>query len=545
MVKTKNVKNVKPEMLVNFEKRFKEHKTLELFFREAALLKMENRPDAPRTDGVDFPLVSLIAQYGPWNQTERVYDKFRVHGNVLRPLKETYNTRNGISVIVRKSSVLYTPEDYAGHGSTQLQLDIPLYFVDESGSGNVWKADCTCTGYSAAVKDINYNAEYSCPVECTNIKFSGWKKFRKLEIAFFESQVLNPEEAVYEAVSLFFSPQALDFFLKEGFQSTSKRSAVLMLMAPELEQLSKAGYAFAGEVIRRLTGRDRLRGDESAWLERFNRLVQPGRNLKEIFKTSKAVYSLLKDEKDLKLWDEYRKFDKFGRIPAAALRDFYESDAWTDPRDLAEYQKILSAEYKGKRVFTFETLGNYLGRLDQYEAISPAEALPILRDYLQMCRQLEMAPKIDGDSLKREHDIAARLCREKRDEKMAKAMEGACESLSRFDYEERIFLIRGVKSYDDLLDEAKQQHNCVASYSYAISKGKSMIYFLREKGRPDKSFVTVELEIVGGVPYIRQKYMAFNRPVRNKAVTEFLARWLNVVKIRIAEESGINVIKTA
>lgn len=104
-----------------------------------------------------------------------------------------------------------------------------------------------------------------------------------------------------------------------------------------------------------------------------------------------------------------------------------------------------------------------------------------LADYLSMCNQLGMEPKIDGDSLKREHDIAARNVRNHRNKEMAEKFEKAKGLRETFYYEDEHFLVRGVRDYDDLIDEANQQHNCVASYAQNIIDGKSLIYFVRDK----------------------------------------------------------------
>lgn len=525
----------KPEELVRFENEIKISLTIEKFAKEA--LRITERANELGT----APLAVLVrcpaVMCRPLSAM-RIYDYFCVAGNNLVPAPEKLTVTDplspGLPIMIERS-------DYnIGRSTNTLYLMSILYYVDKTGT--VWKCSLTGVGIAAALKNYNYGCTESVPFGIEKLEFSGWRKVKKLETDFYESQVLSScaaNKSVQERTAAALGPYAIKFFEEHGFKMARRRDCVLALLAPELEQLSKAGYAFADEMIDVLASK--RYSYTAATMESFNRLVQPGRNLKEIFKTSKAVYSLLKDEVKLKVWDEYRKFDKFGRIQPAAMRRFYESGEWIDDRELSEFQKILGAKYRGKTVFTFESLENYLHRLDQYEAISPIEALPILRDYLQMCKQLEMKPKIDGDSLKREHDIAARLCREKYDERMSEKMEKACEDLSRFNYEEKLFIIRGVKSYDDLLDEAKQQHNCVASYAELISRGKSFIYFLRQKSAPNKSFVTVEIEIAENMPYIRQKYMAFNRPVRNKAATEFLNRWLKVVRNRIADSE----IKTA
>ncbi|WP_080678410.1 PcfJ domain-containing protein [Ruminococcus albus] len=76
---------------------------------------------------------------------------------------------------------------------------------------------------------------------------------------------------------------------------------------------------------------------------------------------------------------------------------------------------------------------------------------------------------------------------------------------------------------DDLLDEATQQHNCVASYAQSIAEGRSLIYVMREKKAPEKSLITIEL--TPKTHKIRQKLLAYNCPIRNKAQTEFIERW--------------------
>lgn len=105
---------------------------------------------------------------------------------------------------------------------------------------------------------------------------------------------------------------------------------------------------------------------------------------------------------------------------------------------------------------------------------------------------------------------------------------GSLEDLRKYDYAEDVFFVRGIRSYDDLLDEANQQHNCVASYGSAISSKRSLIYVLRERRNPDKSLVTIELSPDGMT--VRQKYMAFNRPIHNKAITDFIDRWSDYVR---------------
>ena len=82
----------------------------------------------------------------------------------------------------------------------------------------------------------------------------------------------------------------------------------------------------------------------------------------------------------------------------------------------------------------------------------------------------------------------------------------------------------------ELLDEAKQQHNCVASYSNAIGERRSLIYVMRAVSNPNRSIATVEIDPQESV--IRQRFLAYNQPIREKEKTDFLDQWIKLVTER-------------
>lgn len=301
------------------------------------------------------------------------------------------------------------------------------------------------------------------------------------------------------------------------------------IVAPWLETLEKAGYKFAEYILR-----NRISSLATSSIDCLNRLTTAGSKPKDILKTTKAVYLTLKEEQRLKTWDAFRRIANGPSITDDSIRMAYERN-WNE-RNLEMVASVLAARYEGKPVFSWTSLVNYLGRLDMYEALCDSEALPILRDYLHMCSTLNMEPRIDGDSLKREHDIAARMVRERRDELRKKKLdnyvlnqdrkisEGKDTKLARLDYSEGLYTIRRIRGYDDLQDEALQQHNCVAGYADRIAEGRSHILVMRETAHPDKSLITVELS--PDFRQIRQKYLAYNQPVRSRSQSEFLERWM-------------------
>ena len=343
------------------------------------------------------------------------------------------------------------------------------------------------------------------------LKASKWRQCTRL--LFRYSQMQSNEEI--SNILLRTNPYAHDFAEENGFKP------VALLLAPQLETLSKAGYAFADNFKGNYTTCRNAEGQ----IDSFNRLCQPGRSPKDIFKTPKSVFSVLKNEQNLEIWDTIRKMEKFGKVTADDIRQAYDSGMNT--KELDQARSILSKEYAGKKIFTWTSLLAYLQRVDMFEAIPRQEALMLLSDYLQMCQTLEMKPRVDGDSLKREHDVTARTTRQKRDEIRAKKMNEACGEFSKYDYAEDIYSVRAIKNYDDLLDEACQQHNCVASYADRIAAKTSLIFVMRETAHPDKSLITIELSPTFTV---RQKFLAYNRPIHNKSQSEFIERWLKKIR---------------
>lgn len=88
------------------------------------------------------------------------------------------------------------------------------------------------------------------------------------------------------------------------------------------------------------------------------------------------------------------------------------------------------------------------------------------------------------------------------------------------EYKDDKYLIRVPRNKEDMLDEASQQANCLASYVKAYSNDETDIYFMRSVEDPDKSLVTVEVRD----GRIRQAYRACNR-TPSKEEIEWLDEW--------------------
>lgn len=390
-------------------------------------------------------------------------------------------------------------------------MQTTLAWFDENGQ--LWTAKMHVF-LSEPMSTLRYSFNnYNRYVYCENYTFDKWSMVRNLklmhDVTFLQNE--NVLSSILESQYPYTAAWA-----KEVDADTCN-----LLMAPELETLCKAGFVFANSLLKF----NQL--DENSCTY-FNRLCQVGSKPKTIFKTSKVIYSVLKGERNLEVWDCYRRLDKTGKIKEDNVAQAYGQRY--DIKDLYYINSILAKRYNDKPVFTWNSLINYLGRLDTFEAIEKKEAFILLNDYLSMCNQLQMEPRVDGDSLKREHDIAARNCRNKRDEIISRDMQESCERMKKYNYTEGVYFVRAITSHDDLLDEANQQHNCVASYGRRIANGSSYIYVMREVANPEKSLITIELSPNGKT--IRQKFLAYNRPIHNKSQSDFIERWLKFCKSR-------------
>ena len=302
-----------------------------------------------------------------------------------------------------------------------------------------------------------------------------------------------------------------------------------ILTFPALEILDKAGYKITDRILKKDVINVYTRYDLSTTsdLGSFRRCFKSGSSPKEIIQMPKRYHKEMKEIDDVGVWDNMRKLVK--NNTAFSIDSFLLIIRNREYiRNINNIYTILNSKWDNRPVFTTTSLVTYLERIDTFEAIETKEGLCLLSDYLRMCKELHIKPKIDGDSLKREHDVCARLSRQKKNKDLEEKLNQRCIDLQEYNYTEAVYMIRGIRDYDDLIDEAKQQHNCVASYARRISTGESLIYVMRETKNPDCSLITIELS--PDHKTVRQKFLAYNQSIRNKSQTDFIERWLAYIK---------------
>lgn len=145
-------------------------------------------------------------------------------------------------------------------------------------------------------------------------------------------------------------------------------------------------------------------------------------------------------------------------------------------------------------------------------------------DYLQICKLLEYDMKdkkiLYPVSAVNSHEKVLILYDNLKNKIYQKEIKKRYEKLKKFTYGDKKYLIYPVKSQKELINESKQQNNCVKTYAERIAKGDCDIYFMREIKNPGKSLVTVE---------VRNNKVVQQRQKNNFDTTEnqkkFLEKW--------------------
>lgn len=460
-------------------------------------------------------------------------ERFQESANI--DMFELCSGHDSVHFHYRNSKLLWEPGFYDGYDDERILSLVPyrnsfiselVYFEDD---GTCWNT--TLTAKFASIPHSPYDyvkggfqpAEWPTPV-CNSIKLDDWTVTEKY--INYDSTIQSKHEIASLVKAL--NPYAHSWLMLKGYDYCK------YLMAPYLETLVKAGYAFANYYLgykkqvwtqeRRNMPRKFDKGD----IDKLNRLCKKGTNPRNIFKMSYILCKALKDIRDITYWDEFRRLDKVIMDPLAVKRLF---DMGLDTNDVKVACEILKKEYHKKRIFTVDKLQRYLTRVDVCEAIDMKEALPLIRDYIVCCLNIDKKPIFTGDSLKREHDVTVRMNRTFRNEKCNEGIKYVANKLKKYEYKEANFLIRPIESYEDLIDEGKQQSSCLAIvYPRMIAEETRYIFVMRSTKEPGKSLATVEVWRQSGGFGLGQHLLSHNREMTNQAQLKFLKRWLKHVE---------------
>lgn len=147
------------------------------------------------------------------------------------------------------------------------------------------------------------------------------------------------------------------------------------------------------------------------------------------------------------------------------------------------------------------------------------------RDYLRFCKHLGfnmkdkqvLFPRTKKE-LDKKHDELEKQYEIKKDEVINESIKKRYEELKKNIFHDNQFIITPAATINSLIDESKQQNNCVRTYAEKYSNGECDIYFARLLKCPENSLITVE---------VRDNKIVQSRLKNNKPVEENQEKWLN------------------
>lgn len=114
-----------------------------------------------------------------------------------------------------------------------------------------------------------------------------------------------------------------------------------------------------------------------------------------------------------------------------------------------------------------------------------------LRDYISMCKGLNIKPTLYSTYLKQTHDITSRNYKIKVETEKEEIFKSRYDNFK--EYKNNGYIVITPKETKDLQDEGSRLNHCVASYIKRVIDGECLIYFLRKEDKRDESLITLEV----------------------------------------------------
>lgn len=228
-----------------------------------------------------------------------------------------------------------------------------------------------------------------------------------------------------------------------------------------------------------------------------------GKNFKERIGVDKKYLPFM-SENNITV-EEFKIMQMYPTTDREILR-FFKNYSWNMDRlkkenlDLGEVKKYLESE----------NLSSHF--LEEYF------------DYLTMASELNLDLKdkrvVYPSNLKEAHDKLYNQIEVVNDPVIEEKIKRLSTILSMNTYEDEKYLIYPASSIEDLVEESRQQKNCVRTYCEMVAKNESQIYFMRKKTELDKSLVTIEVQ----ENHIVQARVKYNE-LPNEDLMSILNKW--------------------
>ena len=128
------------------------------------------------------------------------------------------------------------------------------------------------------------------------------------------------------------------------------------------------------------------------------------------------------------------------------------------------------------------------------------------------------------ENIKKVHDKLLTEFKLKKNKLLSTKIKKISKKLENTKFTSGPYIIYPVTSYEELVEEGNNQHNCVRTYADRIVNGTCLIYLMRKKDNPNKSLVTVE---------VRNKKVVQSRIKNNESTTPEQKKFLKKFEVFI------------
>lgn len=419
-----------------------------------------------------------------------------------------------------------------------------------------------CKEISAVKNSIitKFNIEYSIEhiVGKRTVTYKHLKKSKK-ECDAFEALNINTKNItsvptiIYDNCKDFwdFASKNEKFLRMSGFQTVLKYSSMnlklepffivfigIMNKYPVMEQIVKMGHAklffnLYKEMLQSLN-----KDEINRIVDNLSQLVdnesKKGKDALR-FPTYIGDYLIKKDAKldEYYYWRDLYEITKITKEQFENLTDSFNY-AWINSQvGMSDIGNILKFGY------TVDKLFNYIIKQSKTNNYTIQNTITYLSDYLNMCDMVQVESDKFPQDVKKVHDDMLSYYRNREQieyDKKLTVIGSECEDYVIPSEEEldhigipKLFTSMTVvfpKSETDFINEGNQQHNCVGSYPNKVRNGNCVIFFIRHKDNPSKSFITAECTRSG----LGQCFYSNNRYVYDEDLIKFAKYIANKIK---------------
>lgn len=193
---------------------------------------------------------------------------------------------------------------------------------------------------------------------------------------------------------------------------------------------------------------------------------------------------------------------------------------WANEEELFKIRKL---KFKHIRKYMCPRVLSYAAQIDDWN-------INLYEDYLKFAETIGADMKsykvLTPLNLVEAHDAAYKSMRATEDARFEQGILENYEKHVKLSYSDGKFLIRPVKSNDELKKESEALNHCVRTYATDVSKGHTEIMFVRLSNKPDVPLYTLELKH----KVIRQ-FRANHNAVPPDDAFSFVREWADKFKI--------------